>query len=242
MEKRRNKIILVILILALILAAVLGALLYIISAYKIKTVYVEGNIHYTDEEIRNIVMAGSLGNNSVFLSLKYSKKGIEDIPFVQTMDVNILSPDTVRIMVYEKSLAGYVEYLGRYMYFDKDGIVVENSEVKTAGIPQVTGLSFNYVIMYQPLPVEDKKVFGTILEMTKLMSKYELSADRIYFTPDYEMTVYFGEARVAIGTGDNIDEKMMMIQSVKEELEGKKGVLHLENYNEDTKNVTFEPD
>ena len=31
-----------------------------------------------------------------------------------------------------------IEYLGRYMYFDKDGIIVETSDKKTAGIPQIT--------------------------------------------------------------------------------------------------------
>ena len=129
-----------ILLVFILLAAVL---LYIEGNYKIKNVYVDGNVHYTDEEIMNIVMEGTLGDNSLFLSMKYKNKGIDNIPFVQTMDVDILSPDTIRITVYEKSLAGYVEYLGNYMYFDKDGTIVESSTNKTAGIPQVTGLSFD---------------------------------------------------------------------------------------------------
>ena len=63
------------------------------------------------------------------------------------MDVNILTPNTIRISVYEKALAGYVEYLGRYMYFDRDGTVVESSSERTRGIPQVTGLRFDYVVV-----------------------------------------------------------------------------------------------
>ncbi len=228
-----------ILVVFVLLAA---ALLYIESTYKIRNVYVDGNVHYTDEEIMDIVMAGPLGDNSVFLSLKYKKKGIDDIPFVQTMDVAILSPDTIRITVYEKSLAGYVEYLGNYMYFDKDGTIVESSTSKTVGIPQVTGLVFQYVVMYEPLPVEDKEVFETILDMTQLLNKYSLSADRLYFDSNYEMTIYFENVKAAVGAGDNIDEKVMLLQSILPDLEGKSGTIHLENYTEDTKNVTFEPD
>lgn len=230
---------LVILIILLILAS---AAFYIAKNYKIKNVTVDGNVHYTDEEIMDIVMEGTFGDNSLYLSLKYKNKGVKDIPFVQTMDVEILSPDTIRITVYEKSLAGYVEYLGRYMYFDKDGIIVESSENKTAGIPQVTGLDFDYIVMYQQLPVEEKAVFETILDMTQLLNKYELSADRLYFSKDHEMTIYFGEVRAAVGNGSNIDEKVMFLQSVLNDLEGKSGTLHLENYTEDMKNVTFEPD
>ena len=223
----------------LLLAA---AIIYIDANYKIKNVYVDGNVHYTDEEIMNIVMEGTFGDNSLFLSMKYKNKGIDDIPFVQTMDVAILAPDTIRITVYEKSLAGYVEYLGNYMYFDKDGTIVESSTSKTAGIPQVTGLDFNYVVMYEPLPVEEREVFETILDMTQLLNKYSLSADRLYCDSDYEMTIYFGNVKAAVGAGDNIDEKVMLLQSVLPDLEGKSGTIHLESYTEDTKNVTFAPD
>lgn len=240
-NRRHGKLILLLVLLAILLLATAAAF-YIVKNYKIKNVTVDGNIHYTDEEIMNIVMDGPLGDNSLYLSLKYKNKGVKDIPFVQTMDVAILSPDTIRITVYEKSLAGYVEYLGRYMYFDKDGIIVESSENKTAGIPQVTGLDFDYVVMYKPLPVEEEAVFEKILDMTQLLNKYELSADRLYFSKDYEMTIYFGGVKAAIGSGNDIDEKVMFLQSVLGGLEGKSGTMHLENYTEDMKNVTFEPD
>lgn len=226
----------------LVFLLISAAINYIDRNYKIKNVYVDGNVHYTDEEIMNIVMDGTFGDNSLFLSMKYKNKGIDDIPFVQTMDVAILSPDTIRITVYEKSLAGYVEYLGNYMYFDKDGTIVESSTSKTAGIPQVTGLSFDYVVMYEPLPVEEREVFETILDMTLLLNKYSLSADRLYFDSDYEMTIYFADVKAAVGSGENIDEKVMLLQSILPDLEGKSGIIHLESYTEDTKNVTFEPD
>jgi len=241
---KKGKKTFVVLLLAIFVLLLLSgaAAFYIEKNYKIKNVTVDGNIHYTDEEIMDIVMEGIFGDNSLYLSLKYKNKGVKDIPFVQMMDVEILSPDTIRITVYEKSLAGYVEYLGRYMYFDKDGIIVESSENKTAGIPQVTGLDFDYVVMYQPLPVEDAKVFETILDMTQILNKYELSADRLYFDKDYEITIYFENVRAAIGNGNNIDEKVMFLQSVLADLAGKSGTIHLENYTEDMKNITFEPD
>ena len=110
-----------------------------------------------------MVTKGSLGHNSLYLSVKYRKKGVENIPFVDVMDVQILSPDTIKIVVYEKALAGYVRYMDTYMYFDKDGYVVECSDVKTQGIPQITGLKFGYMVLGERLPIEDEGCFTNII-------------------------------------------------------------------------------
>jgi len=237
----RRKIILLSSI-CIIILIILGLLFYINDKYTVRTVYVEGNVHYTDQEIMDIVMAGKYGYSSIYLSIKYKNKGVEDIPFVQTMDVTILSPDTIKITVYEKALAGYIEYLDRYMYFDKDGIVVESSDEITEGIPQVLGLQFDSVVMYEALPVDDETVFNEILDITQLMSKYNVTADKIYFDADKKITLYFENVRVSIGENTNLDEKIMKLQYLLPELVGKSGVLHMENYSEDTNNITFDVD
>lgn len=225
-----------------LLALFIGGYYYIVKNYTITTVYVEGNIHYTNEEIMEMVMGGRYGNNSLFLSLKYRDKGVDNIPFIQTMDVSIEARDTVRITVYEKALAGYVSYLGRYVYFDKDGIVVETSEEKTAGIPQVTGLAFDHVILHDHLPVEKPEIFDEILNITQQLSKYSLSADKIYFDSNYQVTLIFGEAKVAIGDSQDIDEKIMTLQYLLPSLVGKSGTLDMREYNEDTTTYSFEQD
>ena len=123
-----------------IAAFLLCVFLLITGKYTVKTITVEGNVHYTNDEIVDMVMKNQLDHNSLYLFLKYRKKGIEGIPFIEKMNVSILAPDTIKITVYEKAVAGYIEYLGKYMYFDKDGIIVETSDKKTVGIPQITGL------------------------------------------------------------------------------------------------------
>ena len=123
-------------IIGILLLALGGGAVALHSVYTVRTVYVEGNVHYTEDEIMEIVMSGPLGDNSLYLSLKYRDRGIQDIPFVDVMNVSILAPDTIKITVYEKALAGYVKYLDTYMYFDKDGYVVESSGIRTQGIPQ----------------------------------------------------------------------------------------------------------
>lgn len=225
-----------------LLFLLVGGGFYIINNYKVTTVYVDGSVHYTNEEIMDMVMGGRFGNNSLFLSLKYRDKGIEGIPFIEMMDVSIEAKDTIRITVYEKALAGYVKYLGRYIYFDKDGIVVETSEEKTSGIPQVTGLTFDHVILHEPLPVDKPELFDEILNITQQLAKYSLSADKIYFDSTYQVTLYFGDAKAALGDNVDIDEKIMMLQNILPSLMGKSGTLDMREYSEDTKTYSFEKD
>lgn len=243
MHSGKRKIIIKILAAAAVFAVLAAGAFYVIQTHTIQTVYVEGNVHYTEDEIKSFVMEGFLGNNSLYLSLKYKNRGVEDIPFVDVMDVSILSPDTIKITVYEKALAGYVKYLDTYMYFDKDGYVVESSSVKTQGVPQITGLDFDHVVLGEPLPVEDDGVFANILEITQLLNKYELSADKIYFHSADEVTIYFGDVKVSMGkTGESLEDKIMLLPNFLQQLEGKSGTLQMENFDGGNGQFTFKPD
>lgn len=239
---KAKRAVIVLAVLGSLLVLVAGGFLYIVNNYKVTTVHVDGSIHYTNEEIMEMVMGGRFGDNSLLLSLKYRDKGIEGVPFIETMDVDIEAKDTIRITVYEKALAGYVRYLGRFVYFDKDGIVVETSMEETAGIPQVTGLSFDHVILHEPLPVDKPELFDEILNITQQLSKYSLTADRIYFDSVYNVTLYFGEAKIALGENKDIDEKIMKLQYILPDLLGKSGTLDMREYSEDTKTYSFEQD
>lgn len=240
---KRKKFGVILLVIAVLAVILLGGGYYIKTTYTVSTVYVEGNVHYTEDEIKDIVMSGFLGDNSLYLSLKYRSKGIEGVPFVDTMDVKVLAPDTIKIIVYEKVLTGYVRFMDTYMYFDKDGYVVESSSIRTAGVPQVTGLKFDHVVVGQALPVEDKDIFNKILNVTKLLNKYELKADKLYFNRAGEVTVYFGEVKVALG-GESLvmEDKLMLLPELLPSLAGKKGTLQMNTQSEGDGRYTFKPE
>lgn len=242
MYKKRKRRWGAVLVILLIIAVILGLFYYFISTYSIKTVYVEGNVHYTQEEIKEIVMDGPLSNNSLYLSMKYRNKGVENIPFVDVMDVTVLAPDTIKIVVYEKALAGYIEFMDSYMYFDRDGYMVETSTIKTLGVPQIAGLSFEHVSLGERIPIENESVFESIMSITNLLDKYELVVDKIFFHTDKDITLYFDEVRVDLGEGVNLEEKIMVLPTFLTELVGKKGTLHMEDYTEDGGMTVFEMD
>lgn len=213
---------------------------FLLTHFAVKNVIVDGNKHYSAKEIQSMIMTGYFGDNSLYLSLKYKNKEVEGIPFVETMDVVVQSNDTIKITVYEKALAGYVEYLGRYMYFDNEGVIVEVAKVTTKGIPQVTGLNFDHVILYDKLPVENSDIFQNILTITKLLNKYDVICDKIQFDANYNVTLGYGSVKVRIGALENLDEKIMQLPRILPSLAGEKGVLDLQNYSSDKKTTSFE--
>ncbi|MCR5119198.1 MAG: cell division protein FtsQ/DivIB [Lachnospiraceae bacterium] len=239
-REMKKKIIALAVLLVLLIA--LAVFWKILDDYEVRKVYVEGNTHYTVDEISRMVQKGWFGNNTLILSAKYSNKSITGVPFIETMDVSVEDKNTIRINVYEKALAGYVSYLDGYMYFDRDGIVVENSRVITRGIPLVTGLDFDHFVMYEPLPVKNETVFNEILGVTQMLGKYKILTDRIYFDKNYEMTLYFNDIRVELGNGDLIEEKIQRLNAILPELEGLSGVLRLGGYQTGQESITFTKD
>ena len=230
-----------ILMLTVILLITCG-IYYFLKVFSIKNITVDGSTHYTDEEIIDMVIQRPEDRISLVLSMKYRDGTITDIPFIQSVEVTVASADTIHIQVYEKALAGYIEYLGQYMYFDKDGIVVEASSLITEGIPKITGLEFRSVVLHSPLPVESPEVFGEVLEITNLLNKYDLEVDTIYFNKSLEVTLYMGKVRVPLGKKDKLTEKIMKLRDLAPHLVGLSGVLHLENADSSSDIITFTKD
>lgn len=233
----------ILIIIGCLLVIAVGALAIVSSIYTVDTVVVEGNTHYSSEQVTEMVLGdGLFSKNSLYLSMKYANRDIKNIPFVETLNVKILSPTSVKIIVYEKAMAGFVEYMGQYIYFDNDGIVVESSDMITDGIPQIVGMKFDHFVLNEPLPVEDTSVFAQILDASQLLEKYEIDVDKLYFDDKFNLTLYFGDSRVKLGSFDGIDEKIIRLRAILPEMNGNKGVLHLENYTAEDEITTFEFD
>lgn len=230
-KKNKWKILLVILVVA---AALIGIVFF---AFRVKTIQYEGSKHYSDAQLSEAIFNNEYPN-ALFYFL-FQKKNQKAIPFVQKYEVEIKWPAKMNISIYEKPIVGYVSYMGCYMYFDKDGIVVESSTHSLEGVPQVTGLNFKSIVLNQKLDVSDTSIFITILDMTQTFDKYDINVDKIYFDADGSVTLYMGNVKVLLGVSADYTDRLFKIKEIAPKLEGLKGTLHLENYTKDTEDVIF---
>ena len=227
----------------LVVLAVIIVLAAGICSVNIRQVTVTGNSRYTEKEIVDMIFQKNMDWNSTYCYLQDHVKDHQQIPFVEDYKLVFQNPFHVQVIIHEKTVVGYVSYMSSYMYFDKDGIIVESSSQKLHGIPWITGLKFGHIVLYQKLPVERERVFEEILNLTQILSIYDLSVDKIQYNTLGEATLYMGEIEVILGSNEGLNGKIAELGDMLPQLEGKSGILYLDNYDETRTNpmYTFKP-
>lgn len=230
-EQKRGKIILGIILVIVVLLLCIG---FIIGNryFKINKITITGNQYYTEEEIKKIVVNGQWTSNSLLLYLKYKYGREEEIPFIQKIDVDMVSNHEVLINVYEKSMVACIQYMGEYLYFDKDGIILESAQKQKKGIPVISGVEFTSMNLNQKLEVEDDSIFETILDISQLISRYKLDLKKVVFNQKGEVTLVTKKIKVLLGKRDSYDEQIaelskLLPKAIKRKLNG---TLNMKNF------------
>lgn len=185
-----------------------------ILTFQLKNVSVMGTTRYTPEEIKEEFFKSSLDTNTLLFYLKYQYFTEVKIPFIEKIDLEMEGKNTIDIRLYEKKVTGCVEFMGEYMYFDKDGIVVESSPVRLIDIPLIKGLYFDKIILNEKLEVQKDELFKVILNLTQLIEKYALEVQTISFNQDCEVTVDCKDIVALLGMRSTYDEVLSELRSI----------------------------
>lgn len=241
-KKKRRKIILIIFLLFVLL--VILAVLIVWKVFTVKNVEVEGNELYSSEQIEQLVLNDEYSWNSLYVVLKYRFLDTGDVPFVDTMEVALDGPHTLRVSVYEKGILGsfYIDTIGQNAYFDKDGFVVETSAEEIPGVPKITGISCDEVVLYEQLPLEQAGVLVKLLNLTQTLKKYDLLPQEIHYDENLEPTLTYYGTRVVIGSDDYLSQKVVRLSAILPQLSGLYGTLYLDTWTPDTTDIVYKRD
>ena len=239
-RKKRRKIgVYILLILILLIAA---GVFIVMNVFTVENVVVEGNELYSSTQIENMVLNDEYSWNSLYVDLKYRFVDIGEVPFVDTMEVSLDNPHTVHIKVYEKGMLGYlyINSIGQNAYFDKDGFVVETSTEVIDGVPKITGISCEEVVLYEKLQLENSDILRDLLNLTQTLKKYNLLPDEIQYDSNMEPVLYYGTIQVKIGSEDNLSQKVVRLSIILPQLDGLSGTLHLETWTPETTDIIWD--
>lgn len=241
-RKKRRKVGLIVLLVLLLLIA--AAVLIVWKVYTVRNVVVEGNEMYSSEQIEQLVLNDEYSWNSLYVELKYRFLDTGDVPFVDTMEVTLDDPHTVRISVYEKGILGcfYIDSIGQYAYFDKDGFVVETSAEEIAGVPKITGVSCDEVVLYEQLPLEQADLLKGLLNLTQTLKKYDLLPQEIHYDETLKPTLTYYGTKVVVGSEAYLSQKVVRLAPILPELSGLYGTLYLDAWTPDTTDIVYERD
>ncbi len=218
-----------------------GTLLWFLTSCKLENFQVKGSVHYTDEEIKEKVIASPLDKYAVLLYLRYHFVKQDAIPFVEYLDPVLDDRNSITVYVYEKRITGCISFMGDYMYFDKDGVIVECSKDVPVNVPLVTGLDFQQIIMYEELQIQDQKLYDVLLGLVKLIEMYDLSVEQIHFQKDDEVVLYCGEKIVYLGKRDMYDVPLSELPSILTTLPDGKMSLDMRNYESEGDRIIAKP-
>ena len=207
---------------------------------RINNVEVLGNETYTAEEAENLIFSDYWDRNTVvclFNSLTGKKK---KIPFVDDYKIVLKSPFDCELRFYEKKPVGCIKYMSNYMYFDKDGVMIESSDRQLDGVPVIEGLSFGYIVLGRQLPIDNKLLLNSIMNVTQQMALYDIGCSTIKYNSTnntISAVIDNGDIEVYLGTDDGLAAKISALNDMLPEIRKKhlKGTLDLGSYDDNKK-------
>lgn len=222
--------------LLIVFAVIIAMVLFIFLGLKIDTVKVEGTKIYSEEEIKQSVFTRKFSDNVLFFSIYRRIFGINKLPFVEDIEVSYENMHTMTLHVYDKAISGCIRYMGQYVYFDKDGIVLQSMKEQREGVPVVTGINFGTFTVGEAFNVKDSSLFATIMNLSQLIAHYDIPVKRIHVA-EGDVSLYSGDIVVMLGKKEMYDDEISALSSVLEtaEKEGLEGTIHMENFKEGDK-------
>ena len=224
----------------LILVLLLAGTIFFFTYYQVDEVQVMGSSHYSEKQIKKMVLRGPLASNSILAPVLYTKKNTKDVPFVEGYTVTRLNRHTICVSVKEKDIVGCIPYLDSYIYLDRNGTVVESSTERNEKIPFFDGIKVKKVILNEKLPIKDETVMNTAVALSTIFEKNDKVPDHIEFGDDGQISLVYGDITVRLGKDEYLEDKMTRVLAILPLISGKKGILHAENVNDNSKTITLE--
>lgn len=220
-------------------AVLLAGLVFFFSYFHVTKVEVMGTSRYTDEQVKEMALRGAFTDNSVLAVLLHSRVDVEGVPFVEGFYITRLSHNSICISVREKKAVGCIPYLDSYIYFDNNGYFVEGSKIRDTKVAFFDGIQPSKIVMKEKLPIKGA-VLNTAVALSTIFAKNDKVPDHISFDDNYEISLMYGDVTVQLGKDEYLEDKMTRAIAILPQLEGQKGILHMENISRNSKMVTFE--
>ena len=183
--------------------------------WRVAEINVIGTQYYTKEEI---LKEGDVALNMHLLS--FSKKAvtqrIEELPFVDKVEINYAFPNHLTINVVENQLLGYIPFHDSFLCIDQNGKVLEQSKSKRFELPLIEGMQFEYFSIGEKIDLENEEKVAVVKEMVTNLSEYDFlkEIDIIDVSNLEEIHLYVGKLNVIIGNIRDFDEKIKWLIQV----------------------------
>ncbi len=214
-------------------------ILFFLSTTIIDSIKVSGNEHYSRAEI--LELTGLSDTDSVLDLLLNQTVTIENKGYIDRLEIVKKDLKHVEIIIKEKEIIGYVEFMGQYLCLDREGYIIDYTSALDEGKPMITGIELESFTTMEPLDVSQDiiKAIESIYSSTKA---FDLPLEWIDFRyrEASDIILMIRGLEVRIGDSSKMDAKSKAIAEILKVLpEDKTGTLYVEDIDHD---IFFEGD
>ena len=208
--------------LALVAAVVLGVAIF----FQVNDVQVQGNKLYSAEQV--VEASGvEVGDNLLMVNRATVVGSVQaKLPYVQTVSVGRILPDTVVIKVHESDIAGLVEAdVGSQWYVNTEGRILGSSLDGFQGqIVELTGFTVTAPVAGQQAVASvdmEENMNAALMVLAEMEGSGLIErVTGIDAEKSYDIHVYCGtQYDVLLGGTDELDYKVWYLQGVLEQLQ-----------------------
>lgn len=200
--------------------AIISIIIFLSSPlFNIRIININNNDVVTETQIINMI--GDT-NNMLAFSKRNAKNAIYKNPYIESVSI---SKDyinrEINIEIVERVTIGYIQFnQDTFLFIDQEGRVLEVNSYFTRPLPIVVGLDFSEFTLGEILEIENEDAFYIVSTLAYLFDIYDIEQDivRVDVTDAQNIHFYYGQIAINIGTVDDIDKKVRIVNSILPEL------------------------
>lgn len=133
----------------------------------------------------------------------------------------------------------YLEYMNSYMLIDRNMMVTGSEQEVPAGLPKVTGLSFEKIIVGSELEVTNADAAKYAMKLVDCIHKNALDIAEVYVSLDLNATMYVGNIKILMGQDVSTEEKLHDLRDFYDDVKGLSGVLDMQELSKNNLGYSF---
>ena len=218
---------------------VVVAVIFVMSVFfRVSDIQVEGNSHYTDEEIIRAIDIEEGDNLFFFDRFAALSRVFAKLPYIDEVSVERSLPNKVIITVSESQALAYIVLGEEKWTIDHNCKVLgKANDDELQGLIPIDGISPGTLMIGEPLQTADgdEEIVNYIAEVLYQLEERDLykQVGRVDFSNPRRVTfTYAGKYTVVLGDSSNVEYKFgMFVSAMSQLLDGDVGIINVSDGN-----------
>lgn len=212
-------------LLAVLLLVSLAAMVWVYlftDVLNVRLVEVRGNRNLSADYLRSI--SGITSRTHILkMDVEAVEKAILAEPYVLRVEVHRRFPHTVILEITERTPVGCLLQNGRFHLVDREGLVVESTDSRREGIPEIIGLRLP--LLYPGVRLEDPRFADVERLLEEMPGELRERAEEVGYTEGEEYYLVAKGTRIIFGECDDLARKMEIAMAALQDIAPRYGQL-----------------